>query len=388
MSTNANAWAIVTRREMSVKLTEKSFIVSTVITMAMLVVGIVLMVVLEANSSAIKVAVTDATSEAIVRAVSTTDDPWAAEQHASSDEAIASVRDGKADLALLKTSAGYQAWVKELDNSATRHVTSLKVEIANAVTAENARAAGIDPAQLVKGADLQVSTTDGKAAAEQLVAYVTGVVFAIAFFMTALMFGMQIAASVVKEKESRVIEILTAAVPTKQLLLGKILGNAALALTQVALYLGIALVGISFTSLAPLLPNLATGAGWFLAFFVTGFLALSCLWAAAGAMATRYEDLQQTSTPLTMLLMVGYFAAFFAKGAIQVVLSYVPIISSILMPMRLLAGTAQWWEAVLALLANIAFMALGIWVGAALYRRGVLQTGGTMKWRQAFATAK
>ena len=81
-----------------------------------------------------------------------------------------------------------------------------------------------------------------------------------------------------------------------------------------ALYAAIGLVGLSFTVVGDLLPAVTGALGWFLVFFLVGFLALACLWAVAGALASRTEDLQSTSTPITMLLLAIFFGSAFLDG--------------------------------------------------------------------------
>lgn len=68
-----------------------------------------------------------------------------------------------------------------------------------------------------------------------------------------------------------------------------------------------------------------------------------------------------------------------AEGAVRTVLSYVPVISSILMPVRLFEGDAQWWDAALALLLNLAFAAFTVWLGSQMYRPSLLQVNGQVK---------
>ena len=210
-----------------------------------------------------------------------------------------------------------------------------------------------------------------------------GAIFAFLFYMASLLFGMAIASSVVEEKQSRVVEILVSAVPLRQLLLGKVLANTALALGQMALFVGVGLVGLSFTSYASFLPAIAASAGWFLVFFLAGFVALACLWAVAGSLATRNEDLQSTTPALTTVLIGALMVGFIGDGAVRTVGSYVPIVSTVAMPQRLLAGTAAWWEPVLSLLVTLAFAALAVMVGERLYRRSVMQTQRRLTIREA-----
>ncbi|NHB84015.1 ABC transporter permease [Tessaracoccus sp. HDW20] len=200
--------------------------------------------------------------------------------------------------------------------------------------------------------------------------------------LSAVTYGMQIAQSVVTEKESRIVEILAAAVPIRSLLIGKVVGNTLMALSQVVLLVAVSLTGMGLTDYRPMLSLIAPVAGWFILFFLVGFASLACLWAAAGAMATRVQDLTQTTTPLTMLVMLAYVAGFLAKGSAAEVLSYLPIVSTVLMPGRLLGGEATGVNALISLLVSVAFMVLAVRSGAAIYRRGLLQTNSVVTYRQ------
>ena len=171
----------------------------------------------------------------------------------------------------------------------------------------------------------------------------------------------------------------------RQLLAGKILGNSVIALGQVVLFAAVGLVAVSFTDASTLLPTLSTAVVWFVLFFAVGFFALACLYAVAGALASRTEDLQSTTAPMTMVLMVVYVASFGLTGKALEVASFVPIASVVSMPGRLLAGDAAWWEPVLALLIMAAFSAGTIVVSERIYRRSLLQTRGGVSWKQALS---
>ena len=180
--------------------------------------------------------------------------------------------------------------------------------------ATNAQSAGTSVAAIEKGATLKASILKGNAD-KQGFAKGMGFVLAFLFYMASLTFGMQLAGSVVEEKASRIVEIIATKIPVRQLLIGKILGNTALAVGQMVVYTGIGLIGLSFTQYKSYLPSVSAGIVWFLAFFLLGFLVIACAWAVAGALASRTEDLQQTAMPLTMLMMAMWFAVFLAKGS-------------------------------------------------------------------------
>lgn len=202
----------------------------------------------------------------------------------------------------------------------------------------NAEALGVDPAAVLADAALTMTplSADNTGAA----VFVATLAFSVLFLMAAMTYGMQIAQSVVTEKESRIVEIIAATIAIRQLLIGKIVGNTIMALGQVILFVVVALVGLRFTEYRGLIGMVVPVAGWFILFFLVGFAALACLWAAAGAMATRTQDLSQTTTPLTMLIMFVYMAGLLATGTMATVASYLPIASTVMMPGRLFSGEA------------------------------------------------
>jgi len=177
-------------------------------------------------------------------------------------------------------------------------------------------------------------------------------------------------------------------VSVRQLLLGKVAGNTVLAMLQMVLFVGIGLVGVSVTDYRTILPSLAAASGWFLVFFLAGFVALACLWAAAGSLATRNEDLQSTTPALTTVLVTTMFVGLVGQGTVQVVASYVPIVSTIAMPQRLFAGTASWWEPVLSLAITCSVAFGAVVLGERLYSRSLLQTQRKLSVREALRLAK
>jgi ABC-2 type transport system permease protein len=209
--------------------------------------------------------------------------------------------------------------------------------------------------------------------------------FATLFFFTLYLFGYAIAQSVVEEKQSRVVEILVAAVPIRLLLAGKVLGTTVLALGQLTLLVAVGLAGASIAGQPGLVSVIMRSGGWFLLFFLLGFLMLACLWAASGAVAGRQEDLQSTTVPLQVLVIGPFFAAVYVNspGTPLTVLSFVPFTSPLAMPLRIMLGDAAWWEAVLAggilVLTAVALVLLA----ARIYERSLLRTGSRTSWTAA-----
>ena len=297
-------------------------------------------------------------------------------------EAEGLVRDGEVAAALVPSGDGY-ALVG--DDGVENSVQS---GLREAYTAErmeqNASGAGLSADRLRAGTELGERLLD-PGPIPQVVANLVRIALALVFYMTALGFGIMIAQSVVQEKESRVVEILAAAVPIRSLLWGKILGNAAMALGQILVIAVAALLGLALTGQGEVLNVVAPVGGWFVVFFVLGFVALAGLWAVAGSLATRQDDLQSTTLPGQMLLMVPFFFAVFAGDDARAVASFIPIASSMSMPGRMLTADVPLWQPLLSIAILLATTVLVVRVGARLYERTLLQTGRRMGYREAMA---
>jgi ABC-2 type transport system permease protein len=383
------AWLQVARREVLVKLTDKGFLISTVVTV--LLIGAVLAIqgFMQNRTSTFDVVTTDSTAAAMVDRIADRapdiDDKVAVKAGTESDAAAAraAVQDEKVDAWLQRTDSGWTLVTKDTADSDLSTVVSTVVR--ETALADNATKAGTTMAALQAGTTVTAQQLDGNAERSGLVTAL-GFIFAILFYLASIMFGMTLASSVVEEKQSRIVEMIAAAIPLRQLLAGKIIGNTVLAFGQMALYVGVGLVGMSFTDYGKYVAGLSGSIGWFLAFFLVGFVALACLWAVAGALASRTEDIQSTSMPITMLMMLMYFGALFLDGTARAIGSFIPPVSSILMPMRVLAGEVSWWEPALALLLLVAFAVGLILVSERIYRRALLQTGGKLSVKDAWRT--
>ena len=112
------------------------------------------------------------------------------------------------------------------------------------------------------------------------------------------------------------------------------------------------------------------------------------LFAGAGALASRQEDVGQSTLPLILLQLGGFYAAIFSvltPGSVFIkVVSLIPFLNCYAMPARQLASsTVEWWEPWLSMLINLAILPILVWLGARLYRRGILATGERIKLKDA-----
>ncbi|APE33207.1 ABC transporter permease [Nocardia mangyaensis] len=380
-------WRIVAGREVVVKLRDRNFVISTVVTIVAIIASLAISGFLSSRPDKVEVAITGPetaavldTANALAADTDTTFTGYAFPDRAAVEQ---QVRDDVVDVGLVPVEpSGWLLIGKTAEDTDTAtYITAAAQQIA---LQHNADAAGVSLEQLGRGAAVDYDVLE-RGAVDPGLARIVAFVFAFLFYLASVLFGMSIAQSVVEEKQNRIVEILASAMPLRQLLIGKVAGNAVLAFVQLALFVGAGLAGLAATGKTEQLGQIAGAAGWFIVFFLVGFLALASLWAVAGSLATRSEDLQSTATPLSMLIMIVLFAGIFLTGTARVVASYVPIMSIVAMPGRLADGTAAWWEPFIAL-ALMAVATYGIVIIAEkIYRRSLMQTQGRLTMRQALA---
>jgi len=386
-------WWIVAQREMTERLRDKGFIFSTVLLFVIVAAAAVLPSVFSGGTNDYDVAVT-AESEPFVASALATENPDDRVRLQEMDDAAAveaAVRAGDVDAAVL---VGETSMTIVGDRTVSDTLSAiLSARISAAQTIAGFQAVGVERSDVERVLALPPPATVLLApdAVDPLLVYFLGLAFAVLFFQIVVIFGYSIAQSVVQEKQTRVIELLVTTVPVRQLLVGKIVGNGILAFGQILLLVAAGLISLSIAQpeLFDTLPGIPSAAAWFLVFFVLGFAMLSCLWAAAGAMASRLEDLQSTATPVQMFVMLPFFATFFTNepGTLQTVLSYVPLSSPMVMPKRVVQGDVALWEPLLSLLIIAATAVLFVSVARRLYENSLLQTGRslgfTSAWRKA-----
>ncbi len=229
-------------------------------------------------------------------------------------------------------------------------------------------------------------------AAEYASRRIVGIVFVVLSFLTLVFYGMWVASGIVAEKSGRVMELLVSAATAGQLVAGKILGIGLAGLAQVGLVLVPALLALlasgrigdallgpdsgAGASLGALSPGLLLG---FAVYFVLGFALYASLYAGAGSLLSREEDLQTVALPLSIPAVAGYFPAVLAlsgsNSPIIRVASYVPLWSPFVMMSRLAVGRVEVWELALSL----GLLALTVPVVALsatrVYRAGVVLYG-------------
>ena len=213
-------------------------------------------------------------------------------------------------------------------------------------------------------------------------------------FMLILMYGSWIAMSVVEEKSSRVMEVILNAATPFQLLAGKVFGVGAVAFTQ---YAAIVAVGVAAILTQQPVATLVLGEGAsgmlpeglspalllaFGVYGVLGFLLYASLYAAAGSLVSRQEDVNAAVMPMTLVSTGGYLIGVYAATGLldiqsgwMTVLSQIPLVSPFMMIGRVATGAAEPWELVLSIGLLVASIVGALWLAARIYRAGVLLYG-------------
>ena len=349
----ARATLMVAEREIVTQVRSKSFIISTSILLGAVLLSIVAGALLSGRDSDTRVAIVPGAADVVADV-----DGLEPVEVADEDAARALVRGGDVTAAIVPDDSVLGFRVLALDEPPLGVVTALSVAPEVAL--------------------LEPSGTD------EGLRYLVSFGFGLVFLMSAAGFGATIAQSTVQEKQSRVVELLLAAVPSRALLAGKILGNSALAFGQTAAIAGMAVIGLVVTGQDELLGVLGAPLVWFVIFFLIGFVLLAAIYAASASLVSRMEDVNSVLSPVMMLTMLPYFGVIFFNDndVVLTVMSYVPFSAPVGMPVRLFLGDAAWWEPLLSLGVLAVTCVLVIALGARIYERSLLRIGPRVRLRE------
>ena len=319
------------------------------------------------------------------------------EAHDVADRAEAErlVRDGDVDAALVAENDTWQVISDGTpDMSVMTTVDALAESYSQAAALEEL---GISPADFqaaapqinVEAVDIANIDADKDDAASErdFTRLLTAFVLIMLIMFMVITFAAQVGSRVTEEKSSRVVELVLAAVRPLDFLAGKILGNLIFGLISSAILLGAGFAALQVTGL---LEDVSIDWSILPIMFVSYLLAMlffAGLYAAAGAMVQRTEDLQSTQMPVLLLIIVSAYIPAFGWMATDAtwmqVASWIPPVSIFAAPLSYAAGdfTALQLTGSLAL-AAVATVGV-VWIAARIYRRTILNNGQTTKWSEA-----
>ena len=257
---------------------------------------------------------------------------------------------------------------------------------------------------------------------------ILSMILGIFLFMFITLFGGMVMSAVIEEKSSRVVEVLVSSVKATELMFGKIIGIALVALTQFLLWLVLsgAIIGIAggiigfdklggknptemvstmgvdadqleavtaqmsdeseLSTVVSTLQNLPFGQliGLFLVYFIFGYLLYASMFAAIGSAVENEGDTQQLQLPLTIPLMLGYIIAIYSFRAPDSPIAFwgsiIPFTSPIVMISRLPFGVPA-WEIILSVVLLIITFIVFAWASAKIYKVGILMFGKKSTWK-------
>jgi ABC-2 type transport system permease protein len=272
--------------------------------------------------------------------------------------------------------------------------------------------------------DTYTISEEGEKKSSAELTLIIGFIAAIIIYMFIFMYGVQVMRGVIEEKVNRVIEVLISSVKPFQLMAGKIIGIALVALTQFVLWAVLTgiIVGIAsaFMGLGSMQENIDMAQiqemtsgqaeqlsgnsfitemftvffnfNWtamiitFIFFFIGGYLLYASLFAAIGAAVDNETDTQQFMLPVTIPLIIAFIAAQGIirnpDGALAFWLSVIPFTSPVIMPVRVAMERYETWELIISIVALILTFIGSVWFAGKIYRTGILMYGKKVSYKE------
>ncbi|GGM25578.1 hypothetical protein GCM10011351_09070 [Paraliobacillus quinghaiensis] len=230
----------------------------------------------------------------------------------------------------------------------------------------------------------------GEAKTEEELNGARGLVYVMLFllYFAVLTYGNMIAMDIANEKSSRVMEILISSSSPVSQMFAKIIGIALLGLTQIGLFLIVGFImiqqkqdelvggffeffGLSEISVATFI--------YAIVFFLLGYLLYATLSAMLGSLVSRMEEVNQLMMPVILLIVVAFMLAMFGisvpESSVMTVTSFIPFFTPMVMFLRVGMLDVPIWEVGLSIAIMIATIAFLAFIGARVYRGGVLMYG-------------
>jgi ABC-2 type transport system permease protein len=383
---------LVVRREIVTRVRERSFLVSTAITLLIIAAVVIVPTLFDSDDDSVTVGLVGTTAvvePALQQAARVQDTDLTTIRYADEAAGRAAVEAGDADAVFV----GADRVVVDSDLSGT---TEQVVQTAYRQAAGAARLtrAGLDAAEVGRALDVPplavtaVDPPDPDADTRSSAAFF-GVLL---LYFQLIGYGVWVALGVVEEKSSRVVELLLSTLRPWQLLAGKVIGIGLLGLAQLVLTGAVGIVA-GIASGAVTVPSGVTGvAAQVVVWFLLGFAFYACLYAALAALVSRQEEVQNVTAPLTVLLVGSFFLALTAlnnpdSGLVRAT-SIIPPFSTMVMPIRWASGDAPLWEVGLSMLLMVVTVVALIRVAGRVYAGAVLRSGPRVRLREALSAGR
>ncbi len=376
---------LVARREVRMRLRSRVFAGGTIVTAALVVVGIIAASLLAGKTSPVRVGFSGG-SQTLERTFTGSAAALGAQVTVSDIADVtagkAQITEGRLDVLVTGTSTAPTAVAKDAVPS--------NVESALSLAAEAARLsdAGLTPAS-VKSAmalvPIQLLAPPKTKDNENLFA---GLAVGILLFIALGQYGNMVAQSVVEEKATRIMEILLATIRPSRLLAGKVIGIGLVGLLQLTIVGAAALVAVHVTNVAAI-PAFGVAAilgdiFWFL----LGFLFYATAYAAVASLVSRQEEVQSAVAPIGILQIAGYLLVYAAlpnpSGPLATVCSLLPPFAPYLMAVRMASSDVPFWQVGLAVALIVVSIGGLTWLAGRMYTNAAMRIGARVRFMDAF----
>jgi len=223
-----------------------------------------------------------------------------------------------------------------------------------------------------------------------------GTVFFMLFAMSLMMFSLSVGRSVLEDKSTKIVDVLLTSVKPEQLLTGKILGISAASFLQMSTWIIIGAVSVTCSNVSALsgISDILTPGIWAMSavFFLFGFFAATAVYASIGAMSETEQHFNRLSSYVIWIIMLPCFfmgpIAQNPDSTLANVLSFIPIMSSSLMPFRVIMVDVPVWQILTSFGILLISTFLLIKLSAKIFRNGIMQQGKEFGFKDIFKWLK
>ena len=221
-------------------------------------------------------------------------------------------------------------------------------------------------------------TRDGERSTVRGLNAVLPIVFMMLMFMGVMMGGQSLLTSTVEEKSNRVMEVLLSALSPMELLAGKIIGQLAVSLIALGLYVGLGLVALlSFAVFGLVNPVLVV---FLVIFFLLAYLTYGSLMLSVGAVVNDMREAQSLMMPIMLLLTFPFWVwlpiSMNPNSGFATALSFIPPVSTFAMLIRMTSTTPPaWWQVWVSLGIDVLGVVGALWFASKVFKIGLLMYG-------------
>ncbi len=202
----------------------------------------------------------------------------------------------------------------------------------------------------------------------------------------------QVSSSITTEKTSKIMETLVTSTSPRTIVLGKTIGIGIVGLIQVCLIVGVALISAkaflepglleAVLDMSKFTPYLAIIT---IVYFILGYFAYALLYALTGSTVSKPEDIQSANTPVAILAVIGFYLAYFTMmnptSELNQFAAIFPISSPFCMPFRIMMGIASTSEVILSIVVLLITILIIAKVAIKIYSNAILNYGTKMTFK-------